>query len=91
MVRSGSIQKQALALTEHGKGDLISVHGRLQVNTWEKQGEKVEQLQIMVESIVSSRLPKPGRKKQVVSSQSGRASYSMQQPKRFSDEMPARF
>ena len=48
-------------LLRHEKGDLISVAGRVQRNDWTTTtGEKREQLQIVAESIVSSRSVRPG-------------------------------
>lgn len=48
-------------LLKHDKGDLISVSGRCQRNTWTTpQGEKREQLQVVADAIVSSRSVRPG-------------------------------
>ena len=48
-------------LLRHEKGDLISVSGRIQRNIWTTQtGEQKEQLQIVADSIVSSRSVRPG-------------------------------
>lgn len=48
-------------LLKHDKGDLISVSGRCQRNSWTTNtGEKREQLQIVADSIVSSRTVRPG-------------------------------
>ena len=47
-------------LLGQNKGDLISVSGRIQRNTWvTPAGEKREQLQIVADSIMSSRTVRP--------------------------------
>jgi len=47
-------------LLRHAKGDLISVSGRVQRNAWTtSSGEKREQLQIVADSVVSSRTVRP--------------------------------
>jgi single-strand DNA-binding protein len=54
-------------LLQHAKGDLISVAGRAQHNSYTtSSGETREQLQIIADSIVSARTVRPGggRKKQ---------------------------
>jgi single-strand DNA-binding protein len=48
-------------LLRHQKGDLISVSGRVQRNTWTTpSGEKREQLQVVTDSVISSRTVRPG-------------------------------
>lgn len=48
-------------LLRHQKGDLISVSGRVQRNTWTTpSGEKREQLQVVADSVISSRTARPG-------------------------------
>ena len=42
-------------LLEHHKGDALTVYGRLQVSRWESDGEAREQLQVVVETILSAR------------------------------------
>ena len=59
--------KQADELSRHGKGDLVSVSGRLQSNQWtDGNGETRAQMQIVCDGIISARTvrPKGGRKKQ---------------------------
>ncbi len=47
-------------LLRHAKGDLISASGRVQRNSWTTQaGEKREQLQIVANSVISSRTVRP--------------------------------
>ncbi|WP_095201277.1 single-stranded DNA-binding protein [Mesorhizobium carmichaelinearum] len=47
-------------LLRHAKGDLISVSGRVQRSTWTAPtGEKREQLQIVADSLISSRSVRP--------------------------------
>jgi single-stranded DNA-binding protein len=47
-------------LAKHGKGECVSVTGRLQRRTFDAgNGEKREQLQIVVESLVSARTVRP--------------------------------
>jgi single-stranded DNA-binding protein len=48
-------------LAKHAKGECVSVTGRLQRRTYDAgNGEKREQLQIIVESLVSARTVRPG-------------------------------
>jgi len=48
-------------LARHAKGDPIGVSGRVQHNSYTKNdGTKVEQLQIVADSIVSARTVRPG-------------------------------
>ena len=42
-------------LLEQRKGDALTVYGRLQVSRWESNGEAREQLQVVVETILSAR------------------------------------
>lgn len=52
--------KQADDLLRHQKGDMVSVSGRVQRSSWTNQaGEKKEQLQIVADSIISSRAVRP--------------------------------
>jgi single-strand DNA-binding protein len=47
-------------LLRHSKGDLLSVSGRVQQNTWtDRDGKKHDQLQIVADSLVSSRTVRP--------------------------------
>ncbi len=58
---------KAKDLIRHGKGELISVSGRVQRNTYTtRDGEAREQLQIVADAIVSARTVRPGnaRKRQ---------------------------
>lgn len=59
--------KVAEDLMRHGKGDLVSVSGRVQRNAWTTtSGEKREQLQIVADSLISSRTVRPsgGKRRQ---------------------------
>ena len=42
-------------LTEQRKGDALTIYGRLQMRRWESDGEAREQLQVVVETILSAR------------------------------------
>lgn len=47
-------------LLRHAKGDLVSVSGRVQRNSWTSpSGEKREQLQVVADALVSSRTVRP--------------------------------
>jgi single-stranded DNA-binding protein len=48
-------------LLKHGKGDLISVSGRVQRSVWTKDGERHSQLQIVVDALVSARTARPSQ------------------------------
>lgn len=54
-------------LMRHGKGELVSVSGRIQRNTWtdRQTGEIREQLQLLADSLISARTVRPsgGRKR----------------------------
>jgi len=52
--------KSAEALNRQKKGDLISVSGRCQMNVWGTGDEKHEQLQVVVDSVVSAKAVRPG-------------------------------
>ncbi|MBO0125103.1 single-stranded DNA-binding protein [Agrobacterium sp. OT33] len=50
----------AEALSRHQKGDMLSVSGRVQRSRWTTDsGEKREQLQIVADSVISSRTVRP--------------------------------
>ena len=52
--------KAAETLCRHGKGDLISVAGRLQVSRWTgKDGNAREQLQLVADTVISARTVRP--------------------------------
>ncbi len=42
-------------LLEHRKGDALTVYGRLQVWRWDSDGEAREQLQVVIETLLSAR------------------------------------
>ena len=42
-------------LLEHRKGEALTVYGRLQVSRWESDGEAREQLQVVIETLLSAR------------------------------------
>lgn len=51
-------------LTRHGKGDLISVSGRLQLSAWlDASGAQRTQLQVIADTIISARTVRPGGKR----------------------------
>jgi single-strand DNA-binding protein len=53
--------KVAETLCRHGKGDLLSVSGQIQVNRWidRQSGEKREQLEIVADAVISARTVRP--------------------------------
>ena len=51
----GAFGTLADRLLEQRKGDALTVYGRLQVSRWESAGEAREQLQVVVETILSAR------------------------------------
>ena len=53
-------------LLRHSKGELISLSGRIQQTRWLRDGEEKTNLQIIADSVVSSKTVRPGggRKKQ---------------------------
>lgn len=56
--------KQADALARHQKGDLVSVAGPLQVNTWTGQDGGTQSGYAMIaDSVISARTARPGGKK----------------------------
>ena len=42
-------------LLEQRKGEALTVYGRLQVSRWESAGEAREQLQVVIETLLSAR------------------------------------
>lgn len=53
--------KQADALAKHGKGDLVSVAGTMQINQWTGQdGGTLSGYQVIADSVVSARTARPG-------------------------------
>ncbi|MEB7190826.1 single-stranded DNA-binding protein [Escherichia coli] len=55
--------KQADALAEHVKGDLVSVAGTMQVNQWTgKDGGTQQGYQVIADSVLSARTVRPGGK-----------------------------
>lgn len=74
--------KQADALAEHVKGDLVSVAGAMQVNQWTGQDGGTQQgYQVVADSVISARTVRPGGK----AGQQGQATDALrraQQPSR---------
>lgn len=55
---------QADKLLQHAKGECLSVSGRVQRNRWQgRDGNEHEQLQVVVDSLVSARTVRPGGKR----------------------------
>jgi len=53
--------KQADALVRHGKGDMVSVSGNMQVNQWTAQdGSTASGYQVVADSVVSAKTVRPG-------------------------------
>lgn len=52
--------RQAEDLLRHGKGEAVSVSGRVQRRTWNSGEEERTQLQVVADSLVSSRSVRPG-------------------------------
>lgn len=61
--------KSADLLSKQKKGDLASISGRCQINRWTNgDGQEQEQLSVIVDSIISSRVVRPsGKSGQAVS------------------------
>ena len=73
--------RTADALLKHAKGDLISIAGRVQVNCYTaKDGSSRRELQIIADSVVSSKSVRPGGRKKA------RPTPSEQQD--FDDDIP---
>jgi single-strand DNA-binding protein len=52
---------QAEALAKHGKGECISVAGRVQRRKWsDNAGAEHQQLQVVADSVISARTVRPG-------------------------------
>jgi single-strand DNA-binding protein len=62
--------KVAEMLLRHGKGDLLSVSGRAQINRWtdRQSGQAREQIQIVADSLVSARTVRPSGGKRKLNS-----------------------
>nr|WP_236039775.1 single-stranded DNA-binding protein [Klebsiella michiganensis] len=55
--------KQADALANHRKGDLVSVAGNMQLNQWTGQDGAAQQgYQVIADSVLSARAVRPGGK-----------------------------
>ncbi len=55
---------QAEKLLQHGKGETLSVSGRLQRRTYtDRHGEQRTQLQVVADNLVSARTARPGKRK----------------------------
>ena len=53
----------AETLLKHGKGDMVSVCGRVQISRWKaSDGTDKDQLQVVADSLISARTVRPGRK-----------------------------
>ena len=51
-------------LLRHNRGDMVNVAGNVQVNRWTgKDGGEYEQLQVVVDSLLSARTTRPGGRK----------------------------
>lgn len=78
-------------LLRQGKGDLISVSGRVQRNSWTSpSGEKREQLQIVADSIVSSRTVRPsgGKRRSEDNHQQQQPPSEQRAQRELDDEIP---
>jgi single-stranded DNA-binding protein len=49
--------KTAELLARHGKGDLVSVAGNVQIDRWQKDGEQIDRLAVILDSLISARTP----------------------------------
>lgn len=75
----------AEALLKHAKSDCLSVSGRLQKRSWtDREGKAREDLQLVVESLISARTVRPGRK----SAKSNGASKAPSPAVPFDDPLP---
>jgi len=73
--------KQAEALARHGKGEMISVSGVMQISQWTGQdGGTLQGYQVVADSVVSARTVRPGGRpaKQNATTQGGKP--AAQQP-----------
>ena len=60
-----TFNRQAEELARHGKGETVSVSGRLQRRTYTtRSGEERQQLQVVADSLVSARSVRPGKRRQ---------------------------
>ncbi len=77
-------------LLRQGKGDLISASGRVQRNSWTtSSGEKREQLQIVADSVVSSRTVRPnGGKRRSADHQQHQPPSDQRAQRELDDEIP---
>lgn len=65
---------QADKLLQHEKGECVAVSGRVQRNRWtDRDGNEREQLQVVVDSLVSARTVRPGNKRRQESARDGRS------------------
>ena len=78
-------------LTRHQKGDLISVAGRVQRSSWTTpSGEKREQLQVVADSLVSSRSVRPNNGRRRGDDEQNDQTSQSQQPaqRELDDDIP---
>lgn len=77
-------------LSKHGKGDMLSVHGRMTLSRWEDAaGNDRETWQMVVESIVSARTARPGnRRKRTKKSGNAHQDHAPSSVAPFDDPIP---
>jgi single-stranded DNA-binding protein len=77
-------------LAKHSKGDLISASGRVQMNSWtNNDGEIQNELQIVVDSIISARAARPGGKRRQTNAPArDKVEPSPSDKQDFDDEIP---
>lgn len=79
--------RTADALLKHAKGDLISIAGRVQLNSYKaKDGSSRRELQIIADSVISSKSVRPGGKRRL--SNNGTKSPVPPEPHDFDDDIP---
>ena len=77
------------SLIDHSKGELVSAGGRVQMNSWATSGkEKKSELQLIVDSLVSARTARPGRKRGQSSPASENAQGDSSEQSGFDDDIP---
>ncbi len=76
-------------LLRHDKGDLVSASGRVQRNSWTSpSGEKREQLQVVADSVISSRTVRPNNGRNKSGGGERQAEPEQRNQRELDDEIP---
>ena len=78
-------------LLQHQKSDMVSASGRVSVNKWtDNQGNERETWQLIIDTLVSARTVRPGKRKQspVMEPSSNEPPPHTEAPHDFNDEIP---